>query len=255
MSQKSQYSIKLIIIIIAITLLVLMASFIIGKEIFFKQVANLACPTCPSCVAKQGSYDEGYQAGLAFAHQRLKDEGVIQPSIDLDLSGLVDTTEKGVPPLLLVGKNVLYNVTVKSAKGRNIEIEFKASLFDIFQEGMLIRTVKIPEGVRIEKHIPKNSESYNKEIIEYNKKAEDQLKQIQAGTISKEDVYKDYPLSYTIQYLEPSDLKTGDNVNVYSNTDISKSDIFDATSVEFIIPPEIDEITAKLIKEKEALSK
>ncbi len=219
----SKFLNKNIIVILIAGLLFFLMGLFAGKQLVpaTTAVKQLVQQPIETDQVKKGSYDDGYQAGLDYARKRLRDEGLIQSSF---VNKASEANDKSGKTITVENEKILPNVNVKSVKGRDIEIEFEASLLDIFQEGKLTKTMKLPSGVNIEKHIPKDSEKHRKEIDEYNEKS--------VNLVNKGDLIK-FPLSYIIEYLEPGDLEDGDMLRAFSNDDM-ENDTFEATKVEIV---------------------
>ena len=219
-SNNSTRSTKLAVAII----ISLILGFLGG--LYFGETGRLSLFTGPSVsligqsgtqktVVKKGSYEEGYQVALDFARKKLQGRGGL-----LSMPG---------------GIQYLNNAKVKSISGSDIVVEFDASKLDIFQEGMVTKTVKIPETVTITQQIPKTADEMNKEREEYQKKIAELQKKSVTGATSEISVPPIMPPTpFTIKEIKISDLKEGDILNIRSNTDISKTDAFEASSVTLV---------------------
>ena len=222
-SKNSPQSIKLAVAIII--------SLIIGflGGLYFGETGRLSLFTGPSVSltgqagaqkteVKKGSYEEGYQAALDFARKKLQGRG-----------GLMSM------PVVV---QYLNQVKVKSISGSDIVVEFDASQLDIFKEGLVTKTVKIPDTVTITQQIPKSADEQKKEFEEYQKKIAELQKKPVTGATSGISVLPIMPPTlFTIKEIKISDLKEGDILNIRTNTDISKTDTFEASSVTLINLP------------------
>ncbi len=161
---------------------------------------------------KKGSYEDGYQSGLDFARKKLEARGLI-PSLS-------DSTFQRI-----------FNAEVKSVSGSDVVVEFDATQFDVFGEGMITKTVMIPNKVDIVQNVPKSSEAILSEYENYNKKAQN---------LGVGDGFIAPPSLYTIKKLKLSDLEVGDRLNIVSVTDISQASSFEASSVELAVAPSLE---------------
>ena len=165
---------------------------------------------------KKGSYEDGYQTALDFARKKVEEKGMFFPA----------------------GKMLgIQSATVKSVSGKNIVVEFDASLLDFFAEGKLTKTVTVPDNVSIQQNVPKPVEDYQKEEDAFREKISEMNAKIAAGDTS-EIANVQPPTPYTIKKLGIKDLKPGDVISVTTSADISKSDTFEAISVILAYIPE-----------------
>ncbi len=156
---------------------------------------------------KKGSYEDGYNAGLALARKKL-----------------------GVPEDRVVQQ--LSNVVVKSISGNDIVVEFNASVLDIFADGKVTRTVKLSDESSIERHESKSMDEVKKEYEEFEKKMKALQKRSENGEGVDDEMHEfAFPTSYTVKKMKIGELKVGDVVTVASEADISKSDVFEAKTV------------------------
>lgn len=125
------------------------------------------CPVVPTLEVggKQGSYEEGYQAALGFARQRLYDEGVVKDE----------------------GKVYDLSATIKSISGQEITVEFEASDLDIFQKGMATKIAIIADDTIVEKYVRKSAEQIKKEEKETEKPEEYDVQIIKVGDLKVGD--------------------------------------------------------------------
>jgi len=224
-SNNSTRSTKLAVAII----ISLILGFLGG--LYFGETGRLSLFTGPSVsligqsgtqktVVKKGSYEEGYQVALDFARKKLQGRGGL-----LSMPG---------------GIQYLNNAKVKSISGSDIVVEFDASKLDIFQEGMVTKTVKIPDTVTITQQIPKSADELKKENDEYQKKLSELQK---SSETNKTQGALTPPLSiipltpYTTKEIKISDLKEGDVLRIQTTTDISKTDTLEASSVILVNVP------------------
>ena len=232
-SINSTQSIKLAVVIIISLIIGFLGGLYIGEtgrlSLFTGPSVSLTGQTgAQKTEVKKGSYEEGYQAALDFARKKLQGRG-----------GLMS-----MPGSL----QYLNNVKVKSISGSDIVVEFDASKLDIFQEGLVTKTVKIPDTVTITQQIPKSADELNKEREEYQKKLAEFQKKPATGATSEISVPPIMsPTLFTIKEIKISDLKEGDILNIRTNTDISKTDTFEASSVTLInlpVMPKIENLPA-----------
>jgi len=204
-----------------IKILILIIGFLGG--LYLGETGKLSLFTGPSVsligqsgtqktVVKNGSYEEGYQVALDFARNKLQNRGC-SPILGPD------------------GLHFLYNAKVKSISGSDIVVEFDASQLDIFQEGLITKTVKVPDPFFINQRIPKPSDELKKEYDEYQKK----MAEIQKNPeIAKTQMPLTPPMPFTIKELNVKDLKEGDILDIQTKDDIAKTDTFEPSSIVLI---------------------
>lgn len=157
-----------------------------------------------------GSYDEGYQAGVDFARTRLAEIGFL-PSNDS-------------PVAMMDG-------TVKSVSGNAVTLEFEAINLDPLIEGKVTKQVTVESAVGVEKHIQRDGDDLEKEILEYEKALEAFFKKLESNPGGELGDEPKQPLPYTIEKLAASDLKEGDLIRVMTDGDFKASDSVAANQV------------------------
>lgn len=159
-----------------------------------------------SAAPVQNSYEEGYQAALAFARNRLFEEGIV--AMDSE-------------PLHFL------QATVQSVDGQNVAMQMKASELDIFQEGMANKTVRVPAGLLVEEQIPRDEEEIAANYMAFEKA----YQEYEAALAENPDTVLEIPmepLPYTVQTFPIADLKPGDTLTVRTEADARTADAFDA---------------------------
>jgi hypothetical protein len=165
---------------------------------------------------QKGSYEDGYQAALDFARKKLSDRGML---------GLSSKA----------GRNMLYDVPVKSVNGNQITVEFDSSKLDILSEGTVTKTITVPDTVKIEKRTPKDPAEVQKAFDEFRVKQEAFRKSMDAGSQIKD--FPQPPATYTSENVNLPDLKAGDILNIAYEADAAKPDTLNAVSVELVNDP------------------
>ena len=204
---------------ILLSMLALTVGFFAGFYIGCKgspQVSNqftINQPIAQTTELKKGSYEDGYQSALEFARKKLAEKGMF---------GLFSKQ----------GSTMLPRVEVKSVSGNTVTVEFDSSLFDIFSEGKITKTITIPDTVKIEKRTQKDPDEFQKAFDEYRK----QQDEFRNNAKTPEDMKNlpQPPMSYTVENVNISDLNAGDLLNIFCQSDPAKPDTLIAQSVEFI---------------------
>ncbi len=187
-------NIRYFIFILLIASLVFFAGIYIGHNI--EDMPGLAGGE----EMNQAAYESGYQAGLEYAGEK------IRQNFPADTHSLL-----GV---------------IKEIDGQNIKIEYDASSLDILSEGKAIALLSVGEDTKIEKRTEKNEEEFDKEKAEFIEKARQS-----EGT----EETLPAPRPYIIEELAFSDLKAGDVIETRSDNAINISDGSATPVMEIII--------------------
>ncbi len=181
--------------------------------------------------SQNGTYEGGYQAGLDFAKKKLAE---YSPFFGRDLP-IHDA-----------------QATIKSIEDAALTLEFKASLFDIFKEGMLSKKATFSDKTVFERYIQKPMEDFLKESQQYNKAIQDYMHAAEKAPNSVDLKKPELFLPYAIIKIGLSDLKLGDTVSVRTALDMRLVDTFVADSV-FVeaqpVPIVIPIATTELLQE------
>jgi len=180
-------------------------SFFLGRYSYFLESGSLVADLT---AVTSNSYQQGYSEAMNDAEEALMDNGIARQEA-LSLS----------------------NATVKSATDQQIVVEFNASEIDILKEGLITKTITVPSGLMVEKYADRPMEEFQKEAEEFQKK----FNELQNKGADFEEMQKlTMPTPYTIEKLNPGDLKPGDKISVQSKTDIRDSNSFEAVLIRLI---------------------
>lgn len=173
-------------------------TFLFG--IFLADMGYLNLFSQGSLVAENSDYDAGYQAGLDSSRDIL-----VQAFPEYDqpvgtLQGYIQSIDSDV-----------------------LVLEFGAALLDPFATGSTTRQVTLSAD-GLTRRIEKDPAVYDQEIQEYIASNPDSPED---GNVAPPPV----PLSYDLEQISLSDLKSGDLVEVYAEVDIRASDSFTATNL------------------------
>ena len=206
--------VMMVIVAVVVALVAFTGALYLGETGTF----SLFAPSdSKSAVVKEGPYKDGYDAGLEFAKDKMRQRGFLPLATEV---------------------TYLYGATVKSVSGNNITVEFDASFLDFFNEGIVTKTVTVPDAVKIIQNVPKPQDEQQKAYDEFNKEMQLYQKKIESGISVDSSKLPTYPVTFTVKEVSIGELKEGDSLNINADKDISKVDTFEAISVEMFYIPE-----------------
>lgn len=203
----------LLVLILCVGIAFVLGVFIGRKESVSKNSPSpvATCPTSAQPVAngKDKGYQEGYQAALKIARQKVAS--------------------------LIPGMNAETHVLsgpIKSLQDKNIVVTLDASQVDIFGEGKLDKTFVVGPDTSIEQRVDKTAEQFNLELKKYNADTETFRKnQGRKDFDLSKNPFPSFPASFTLNKITLSTLKAGDLVKLITKSDLGSADPFDAVSV------------------------
>ncbi len=160
--------------------------------------------------AKNGSFNKGYEHALK------------------ELNGESD---------LLLNQTITYlsNAIVTKVSSDLVEVQVSASSLDSSKEGLVVKTVQVPVGVKIVEKTPISFEEVQRLTEEFQKRYEALSKKIANGVGEPEDLQDiKLPSSYNVREFQLSELKEGDALSIITKNDVRATDRLQATSIELI---------------------